>query len=148
MISPRPINGSEPLQRESGLTLIEMMIAIAITGILALVVAGLIKSYMDHQVKVKQMREIETVRNTLRSTLDCVSTMASRQTTTYIILRDRNGRPIGSTSSAGAMRVSTEHGEWQVRGRSYNAGTKILNIDLVINGVITPLFGNVPYYCP
>jgi|GEM_PF-2958408 len=135
---------------ESGITLIELFIALAIATLVMSGIVSVAKSMMDGSRKIGLRTDREQVRNLIRSKFDCVTTKAAlpTQTTTFKVLLDSLGRPIAPPDSSGAMIVGGPPRQWKIQVVSHNGTTGAFDIKIVApDGTQADLFKNVPLTC-
>lgn len=128
----------------------ELLIALAIGGIVMLGINSLWQSIVATNRNVRELADREAIRNAIRSRLDCPTTLArwAGQTTQNKILYDRNNRPISSTDATGAHLFGGGSAQFKVKVRSRDTSSGAFVIKIVDpTGAEIDLFKNVPMIC-
>jgi len=132
------------LSDQKGLSLIGVMVAVAITAVLALIVAEFSRQLVVSAKKISISNDREMIKNMIRSRTDCAQTKAKLGNTPKN-LYDANNQPLFQVNN-GAL----ELGEWSFVVSSYNAS----NGSFVITARnrrttegLKPLFHPIPFSC-
>jgi len=126
------------LNRESGISLISVLVALGITGIIATYLSSYSMSMLASVRTVAQAGELEEVRRLIRLKLNCTQTMnrLDRESTTaeqVVALYDRHGHPIfsfdGTLMSVGKWRLKAFHnhdllGQFRIEAGNSNFTTQ------------------------
>lgn len=113
---------------ESGISLVAVLVAVAIAGIVATAIFQMLTNSMNTQRHMEYKDELRQVRNLIAERISCASTLTNSVLNgclgaadasgllangPYITLRDKKGNPFGKQQTDGSMAM----GRWHVRAK-------------------------------
>lgn len=138
------------IKENDGFSMVSVLVALAISGILALVVASFTRNAVVSAKFIGLMNEKEDIRNLIRVKTDCAQTKLNIGTGN-IVLYDRLGKPIANKNTNNELMIQ----KWVLRVTAYNALNGAFTITAMhpdrqgANGAaqFKRLFDTVPFTC-
>ncbi len=135
------------LRREDGVSLITVMVALAIVGILMAVVMTFAKNSINAAKAIERLGELEDVRRLIRARMDCATTKTRMAGGRNIAFFGRDGQPITATNpTTNEMSV----GDWKFTATAYDPTTGRFTVSArhPKQAAESVLFRAVPLVCP
>ena len=134
--------------RSKGVTVIELLVAVAIGITLITIASSLIDNFRQSDKELDKLVELESIRNLIRSKTDCPTTLAGMVVGNPIVFRTKNNQPITALDANNRMLVGSGNKQWSFTATTWSATNGAFNLQATDpNGRTYILFRKVPMVC-
>lgn len=133
------------IRRQDGMSLVSVMVALAVVGVLAMVAMQFASNSIKSAKAIERLGEQEDIRRLIRSRMDCAATKLKIGGGRNIVFYGRDGQPIAPVNAnTNEMAI----GGWKFTATAYNATTGEFSVNARDEHQASEkLFKTVPLVC-